>query len=173
VSILLKKLPINLEPFRRYARFSQVTFCKSGKLLILKTGWKITNCTSIDAQFNADFRNVYDFEIKEDLKKLLTFFQLAEWTSHWKMKICDNFPKNHQILIFVTYLNSTSQDKTIDVWFVYFKVIFVCFTILTLFLWENRKFCHVFHPRYASSIFKKSMTPNFFDIFWKLRSWTL
>jgi hypothetical protein len=115
VSIFLKNLLTNLQPFRRYARFSQVTLCKSGKLLILKTGQKITNCTSIDAQFNADSRNVYDFKIREGLKKLLTFFQLAEWISDWKMKICDNFPKNQQILIFLAHLSSTSQDKTIDV----------------------------------------------------------
>ena len=84
-------------------------------MLILKTGWILTNCTSIDAKFNADFINVYDFKIKEGLKKLLTFFQLAEWISEWKMKICYNFPKYDQTLIFLTHLNSTSQDKSIDV----------------------------------------------------------
>jgi len=82
----------------------------------------------MDAQFNADFRNLFDFKIKLRLKKLFPFFQLAEWISDWKIKICHNFPESHRIWIFFTYLNSTNHGESIDVWFVHFEVIFMNFT---------------------------------------------
>jgi hypothetical protein len=56
------------------------------------------------AQFNADFRNLFDFKIKLRLKKLFPFFQLAEWISEWKIKICNNVPKSHQILTFFLHI---------------------------------------------------------------------
>ena len=117
------------------------------KIIDFENGRKIINRTSMNAHFNADFRNLFSFKIINYVSK--RYSHLSNLPSGFligKSKFAITFLKVIRFGFF-TYLNSTNQCKSIDVWFVYFEVIFMSFTILTLFLWENRKFATFYNTK--------------------------